>query len=167
MTTPFPLNASTQIAEKSILDAFNKQIYLGNGFIKSLAISLGDTNEDVQLSIANPSISSKALFVITRQISASALVTARFYINPTGLSAGSATTPVNLRPAYSATSVATCKTTPTVSGNGTLISSIASNGPMNTSNILVILDPGKTLLMTAQAATGTPTCIIETVWYEI
>lgn len=165
MVTPFPLNKSTQVAEKSILDLFGKQTYLGNTFSLTSALSLADTVNNPQALITNPSTSGKAMFVFSRSIFSSADITVRYYIAPTVTAASVVVTPVNLRPAYLTASVTTINTTLTIGANGTLISQLDSRS--SPSDILFVIDPGYRLLINAQAATGGVVGSIETVWYEI
>jgi hypothetical protein len=172
MTTPFPLNHSTQIAEKSIEDAFNRQTYLGNAFILGTgAISLADANEHTELLISNSSLSGKALFVIGRALSASALTFAKLYLNPTISANGTPVTPLNLRPAYSTVSVANCYSAPTFTTNTNLVSTIGTNTGFSFNSLLFIIDPGNNIalnLIAPTASGGSPTtAYFELQWYEL
>ena len=151
MTTPFPLNHSTQIPDNALLDISGKQTYLGNSFILGTGtISLSDTNEHLELALVNTSTSGKALFINGRRLSSSAGVYMKMYIGPTGVS-GTPAIPLNLRPAYSTSSVVTAYSSPSASANGTLVSTILSVGAVAESNLLYVLDPGETALFTVTA----------------
>jgi len=171
MTTPFPSHFNNQVAEKSILDAFNKQVYLGNTFSLITSLSLGDTSEHLEFLLTNPATSQKALFLLRRKISSSAGVYVKMYLNPTISGNGTPVTPINLRPAYTATSAASCYIAPSASANGTLIT---ADGTLNFTQVidnLIVIDPGSSVLISAQSLTGsggTPTtAIIENIWYEL
>ncbi len=171
MTTPFPTHFNNQIAEKSILDAFNKQVILGNQFDLNLALSLADTSEHPELLIVNPSTSQKSLFMIRRRISGSAGIYVRTYLGPTISVNGTPVTPVNMRPAYATTTVASCYSAPTIGANGTLMTmDNCANFTVQLDNLIVI-DPGKTILITAQSLSGSggtaTTGLIEAIWYEL
>ncbi len=169
MTTPFPLNNSTQIAEKSILDLNGKQTYLGNSFSIITSISLTDTVETPKVLIINPATSGKAMFIYRRSIFSASDLTVSYYVTPTVTSSSTVVTPVKLRPAYATTSVVTANSTLSIAANGTLTSLINSNNAP--SSVLLVIDPGLTLLVTVQAAVasgGSPaTGSVETCWYEV
>jgi hypothetical protein len=172
MTTPFPLNHSTQIAEKSFEDAFNRQTYLGNAFILGTgSLSLADANEHTELLIVNSSLSGKALFIIGRRLSASAVTFAKLYLNPTISANGTVASAANLRPAYSTVSVANCYTAPTFSANTNLISTIGTSAGFGQSSLLYVLDPGNSVavnLISPVGSGGSPTsCYFEMNWYEL
>lgn len=165
MTTPFPLNQAIQIAENAILDLNGKQAYLGNSFNLSFSASLSDTEEHAEILITNPSTSNKSLFIFESSINGTLGAFANFYIMPIIGANGNAITPVNLRPAYNTISIAKTYSSPTISSNGTLIINITT---AIASNILMVIDPGYSLLITAQAFAATAmTAIIQTSWYEI
>lgn len=171
MTTPSPLNFNTQIPEKSILDINGKQTYLGNSFTIISSLSLADFTEHPEVLIVNPSTSGKALFVFNKMISAVAQVYARYYVDPTITTNGTPVVPLNLRPAFSTITVSTPFTAPTISANGKLGTLITTaNGSIN-SGLLMVIDPGHSLLITAQSLTGTVgtpvATFIQTSWYEI
>ncbi len=82
---------------------------------------------------------------------------------------GTATTPNNLRPAMTNnSSIASCYSHPIASANGTLIGLQTTVASVESySRILLVLDPGQTLLITAKTAATGVTCYQETVWYEL
>jgi hypothetical protein len=164
-------NTQSQIPENSILDLNNKQAYLGNQFVSGPdTFSLADSSEHPILYISNPSTNSKALFIYNIDLNAigsTDIITFRLYSNPTGVSGGTAVTPRNCRPASANTSVATVKSGPTVSGNGTRLQTIALGfNAQSIVNPIIILDPGQSFLITGQATT-TATAICQSVHYEI
>lgn len=171
LPTPNPAT-NRQVPDAAIMDLFGKQAYLGNQFVVSGAIALGDTSEDNFLYISNAAANTKALFSPMRSFTVSdptIAVTFRIYANPTVVAAGSIVIPVNCRLANPLTSVSVCRTAPTASTKGTLISTlVVSGGALQAvSNLMLIVDPGKSLLVTAQAASGTPGIAGEAVWWEI
>lgn len=174
MSTP---NTPAQIPAESILDYYNKQCYLGNGWAFTIpGVSIPTTDETPVALISNPTLSGtafpqqKALFISLRRISSlSDSVQIKFYIASTITSAGTPATPVNLRPASSNTSVSVCTTSPTVTDNGTLIDTLESPVDYYISEDayrLIILDPGQSLLITCTAASAT-TININLGWYEL
>lgn len=173
MALPTPNPATNrQVPDHAIMDLFGKQAYLGNQFTVSATASLGDTNEDPFLYVVNDAANTKALFNSLRSFVATDAtidITFRVYFNPTGVTGGSAKTPANCRPANPLVSVATCKSAPTISTKGVLVSTIVVSGGILQSNsdLLLIIDPGQSMLVTAQAASGTPAIAGELVWYEI
>jgi len=171
MSTPFPKNNSVQIAENSILDFYNKQLYLGNCFVlNSGVLSLADTNEHPEILIKNASTNQKGFFFFFRNCGSSDQFYARFYLNPTISGNGTPATPLNLRPAYSTVSTSSSFTAPSVSGNGTLITVMPCVNSLQ-SSLMFILDPGSNILVTAQSVNGSggsPTsAFIEAAWYEL
>ena len=145
--TRFP--TPNQNPEKSILDYFDKQFYLGNGFSVPFLNTNSSTSQPLVM-IQNPATNTKtSIFLKTLQIYTDNAVTASFYLNPTITSNGTLVTPVNLRPANANLSNALCYASPSVSSNGTLVSILPS--PDNYGGIifprLLILDPGQTLMI--------------------
>lgn len=171
---PSNLNFPTksQVPEHSILDYYNKQCYSGNSFIVPIAAkSLADTSETVVLLIKNPATSAKSIFYYLRRVSAGAnYCLFKYYLNPTISAVGSGiATPVNLRTACSTVSVSLCYTAPTISANGTLLSALGAPAGLATvadSSVLIILDPGQNLLVTATAA-GAAVINSDNSFYEI
>lgn len=152
---------SNQIPDHSIMDYFNKQNYLGQAFTWSTdAVSITGTSEVNFLYLSNPVGSGKGLFVDTRRLACNDPTYAtdivfRFYITNTAVSAGTAETPINLRPAYPTVSLATVILKPTAT-KGTLVGTFVVNtqSPQETEQLL-ILDPGQNLLLTAQPSAST------------
>jgi glutamine cyclotransferase len=162
-----------QIADASILDLNNKQIYLGNGFqITTGSVALTGTSEVALLSIACPSTTTKSIFVSAKNLnlidaSATTGITYRFYKNPTGVTGGSSITPVNLKFNSVNTSVAILQKSPTVSANGTVfLSQTVYQQSQGVNTSLIIIDPGSTLLITAQPSAST-TALMSFGWYEL
>ena len=169
-----------QVPDKSILDSYGRQTYLGQEFSGSTpVVGLANTNETPLLYLLNPltpgssvaGAGQKALFCWIRKYNnadAANLVTFKLYSNPTGVSGGTTVTPFNLRPASTTTSIATCKYSPTTATNGTYItaSTIYYAYFQIESTILLILDPGQSTLVTATANAGTPNVIVQFVWTE-
>lgn len=160
----------TQLPNDSILDLFNKQTYLGNTFtLPAAGTSLTDTTETVIAVISNASTNTKSLFLFSRMImSNNNPVLARFYKSPTLNVAGSATVPLNVRLGSTATTVSTCYLSATLTSNGTLLETIPATTYGVKSNVMIIIDPGTKIAVTAQqAAAGTSLVIPELAWYEI
>jgi hypothetical protein len=173
MSTPFTGN---QTPEKSILDVFNRQAYLGNQFTIVLDSEAVTNTETPIFYKLNPAAltntfpnASKAMFHCSRRTSStSGNVILRYYFNPTVVSNGTPITPINIRPSSANVSIAHCFTGTTVSSKGTLISSIQSTTSEYLDNNLVyIIDPGQATLITAQTVTGTSVSFFEMVWYEL
>lgn len=173
MTTPTPNPATNrQVPDAAIMDINGKQAYLGNQFVASATAALADTNEAPFLYIANAAANSKALFHYLRSFvstDATIDITFRVYQNPTTVTSGSAVTPINCRPANPLASIAICKKSVSVATKGTLVTTLVVSGGIlqSSSNLILIVDPGQSLLVTAQAASGTPSIAGEAVWYEI
>lgn len=170
--TRFP--TANQNPENSILDQFNKQTYLGNSFIlAAVDISLSTTNEILIALIQNVAPNTKSLFMNLRRYTSSAeQVLMKAYLNPTISTVGAATVPNNLRPANTNASVSTCYVNGnfTVSANGTLYSALGCPADYYVTldnNILIILDPGQSLLITATALTEDTVLNSEISWYEL
>jgi hypothetical protein len=168
-----------QTAEKSILDVFYRQTYLGNSYIVPIAsLALGSTSETPLLLIQNPAVSTassaqKAIFVSLRRFASDdQQVLIKTYVNPTITGTSTATTPVNLRPASANTSLSKCYGNGqfTSSANGTLISSIgcaADDYVVMDNKLLVILDPGQSMLLTATALVESTNVNADISWYEL
>lgn len=159
-----------QIPDSSILDYFNKQVYLGNQFIYTATGSVGASETNFLL-LSNPVKSGIGIFQNFSKLlttTASQNVTLRFYLNPTVTGPGSAVTPINLRPANTNTPIATLATAPTTSANGKLIAISYSSGALaDVSKILSILDGNNSMLITAQASAASTGFISELSWYEL
>lgn len=169
-----------QVPDKSILDRFDRQTYLGNAFIVPVEVDLSDTSEVPCLMITNPVVTSvaaptaqKAIFLNLRRVSSSAQqAVIKTYVNPTVTSTGTTSTPTNLRPASSNVSIAKFYAAGefAVSANGTLVSAlgIATDSISVTDNtLLIILDPGQTVMVTATALDDGTTIDLDFSWYEL
>lgn len=177
MPTQPNLLTSKQIPDHSILDIFNKQIYLGNNYTVVVPFTAGVAELPVLLlannSTANPTAVSgiaTALFQHTIKVidlSPGGSVILRVYLNPTVTAVGTPVTPINTRTAYPNNSIATVTSGPTVSSFGTLedaVSALAQQ--VGESDLLKILDPGQSILITALASAAV---LIDAKinWYEI
>lgn len=77
-------------------------------------------------------------------------------------------TPVNLRSGSATTSISTCYLNPVPSANGTFISTIVSVVSIETvSDVIFIIDPGTSLLVTAQGPMSGSLVFQENIWYEL
>lgn len=167
MSNPNPV---TMVSEKSILDYFNKQCYLGNQYIlPNPGASLSDTDEHPIGIITNPAGSGRALYLTLNTISSSDVAFFRIYNDPTITSLGSLATPLNLRTGSTNESVAVCALTPTIAANGTLVTTAGSEVLISVlSNLLIILDPGHSQLITAQTSADGPVDVFfASSWYEL
>lgn len=173
ITGSFNFPTSKQVPSEAIMDIFGKQAYLGNQFIVSTgAVAIAATGEAPILSISNDATNKLSLFSIARRMiggDATNFITYRLYKSPTTLAAGSAKTPINCRILSSTTSVATCKASPTAVSNGTLMATfiVGPNNYQDVDNLMIIVDPGTSLLLTAQASGQPTTAVAEAMWYEI
>lgn len=168
-----------QVPDNSILDAFNKQTYLGNQFLYSIpATSTASSSESPILLISNPIVASsgfpsgyQSLFLNFRKVTCitnTQSVLFRFYFNPTVTSVGTPVTPVNLRPANAPASIAAVSTGASVSANGTFLATLPSlTFVPSVSTVLSILDPGQSMLITAQASAASTAIAVEIGWYEL
>lgn len=167
-----------QVPEHSIMDHFDKQNYLGNTFAVPLSLSLSNTSETPLLLIQNPAVVGsgfpsgyKGLFIKNKQVTCAGQVTLRCYLNPTVSSTGTASSIFNLRSASPNASIALpfANGQFSVSANGSLVdvrSAVA--GAQALSDLLLILDPGKSLLITIQTVTsGTNAVVGSMSWDEI
>jgi hypothetical protein len=178
MANPYQPGTNKQVPEHSILDYFNKQTYLGNTFIYSIgSLELMSTAETPLMLITNPVVSSqafpnnKSIFQGLKKLTcltAANSVAFRIYANPTVTNVGTPQTPLNLRPASPNTSIAALSTSPTVTSNGTLVAILGSaNVAPDVSDVLTILDPGQSILVTVQASASSTYVACEMSWYEI
>ena len=167
-----------QVPEHAILDTFNKQVYLGNAFLAGTdVVTLSNTSETPLLYISNPALSGtapqngQALFNGVRSLNCpdpAGTVIFRVYKNPTVVSGGTAVTPQNCRLASATTSIAAALKSPTVSTNGTRqITLVVGFSAQSIDSQLLIVDPGQTLLITAQAVGAGTTAIAECQWFEL
>lgn len=82
-------------------------------------------------------------------------------------SSGTVATPVNFRPASPNVSQMFLGTSPSASANGTLMAHLMSaNQSSNVSQVLVILDPGQSMLMTVTASNASDVVAYEFGWFE-
>jgi hypothetical protein len=164
-----------QIPDQAILDAFNKQAYLGNQFAFALNQEVLTTSETPLVLLNNSNVSpfpsSQTIFwnfskLVCLTASQNAVI--RMYLNPTVTSAGTANTPVNVRPASATTSISTLTTAPTIASNGTLIGVLSSlPGAPDISQLMTILDPSQSALLTVQTSSATTYIAAAMSWYEL
>jgi hypothetical protein len=168
-----------QVPEHSIVDHFNKQAYLGNQYIANTnVVTVTGTTEVPVLYIANPALVQTAPsngIALFNEIQTLACIDPsgltgivyRIYSNPTVVAGGSAIVPRNCRLASSNTSIATCLKSPTVTTMGTLLASL-NVGSQNThmGNLMFIVDPNKSILITAQPS-ATTSALVVCSWYEL
>lgn len=160
----------TQIPNHSILDINGRQTYLGNSFVlPNAGTSLTDTNPHPLVVIKNPAGSGKSIFLFNRKLSTDLnVVLIKFYANPTTNVLGSATAAVNLRSGATTTSIAQCYLGATITSNGTLLTVVPASTYGFSSDLLYVIDPGNSILITGtQETAGTTTAISENAWYEI
>lgn len=160
----------------SILDVNGRQSYLGNQFLYASNVSVSGSETPILL-LSNPVVTTsafpasyKSLFVNLRKVVCSvtgASSVLKYYFNPTVTGAGTPVTIINARPANPNTAVGVLTSGPSASGNGSLVDSLASAAfSTDVSDFLLILDPGKNLLITAQASAGSTTTLIKLGWME-
>jgi len=162
-----------QIPDNSILDLNNKQTYLGNTFVASVptTLTVGTTETPVML-LSNPATNLVSMFNFIRKMScltASQSIVFKVYANPTVTTAGTVITPVNLRiNSASPASQMSVSYSPTISANGTVMTALPSLAfAANVSNVLLMVDPGNSLLVTATASAAATALEIEQIWYEL
>ena len=160
----------TQLPMEAILDIFGKQNYLGNSFIlPNPGTSLGDTSETPMALIKNPSGSGKSLFIFNKKVTTdNNNVLVKFYFNPTPNVLGATTTPINVRTGATSVSISRCYLASTITSNGTYVATIPALALLVNSDLLYIIDPGASFLITGtQVSMGTTTIFAEIAWYEI
>jgi len=166
--TNFP--TAKQVPEHSILDYYNKQTYLGNQYVASVnSTVITGTTEQALMTLSNPNGNKISVFLGLRKLTSLSAAGAEFrvYSNPTISSAGTVITPVNLRTASGSVSVASVHSLPTASANGTYLNMLVStNYNSDISNSMLILDPGQSILITAQMSATGAVCA-ELSWYEL
>jgi hypothetical protein len=161
-----------QVPDHAILDHFNKQIYLGNSFAYSASqTSAGTSETNIYLLKNTNGVQGPALMVDLRRaacLTASHNAILRAYLNPTASAAGTPVTPINRRPGNSNAATGILGTVPTTSANGTLIEAIVV-GPLtsNQSDLLWVLDPGQSLMITIQTDATSVSTVTQIGWYEI
>jgi len=174
------LNPGTnrQSPDHSIMDQYNKQTYLGNSYGTTTGlVSLSGTSEVAFLYIANSVVPGPAglgvsIFQNLRKLLVNDVTGAtgavfRIYTNVTSVSGGTTVTPGNLRTASPNVSISTIKLSPTWSVTGTAIATFSVGWEnQNESSSMLIIDPGKNMMITAQPTASTQCCANIT-WYEI
>lgn len=170
-----------QTAENAILDINGKQTYLGNSYLAStnlIAIATANTETPLML-LRNPAANqtgarSIGCFQNVRKGVVDAATggnlsfcTFKFYTQPTITSSGTALTANPLRPAKGFSSAMTAFKSPTISSNGTFISLLASSLTAVDSAILLILDAGYDLLITATVSDNGTLVAMDLGWFEI
>lgn len=174
------LNPSTnkQVPEHAIMDIFGKQSYLANQYAYAVDSEPGTTSEYPLILLSNPAVSASSfpsgyvsLFCQKIRLScltASQTAVVRLYLNPTVGSAGTSETPIQLRAASSNVSIAALSISPTISSNGKLIDiSSASLGLSTTLDVMSVIDPGQSLLVTVQTSSTTTYVGVTLPWWEI
>lgn len=169
---------SVQVPDHAILDTFNKQTYLGKSFLASTGpVTVSSANTETPLmTISNPAANALpqnlSLFQAVRKLSQSNNVSTattifRFYLAPTITMAGTVLATPNLRTGSANTSKMSAHVSPTTSANGTLLATFAINYQQIDSSVLFILDPGATMLVTAETDTMNTGVICELTWWEL
>lgn len=162
---------SKQVPDHAILDQYNKQTYLGNSFVYTTSQTIAGTSETPIILLTNPASNTKSLFFNLRKLTcttASHSAIFNFYSAPTISANGTAQTPINFRPASATTSSMNIYLSPTISSNGSLMSAlISANQTPDVSSVLVVLDPGQSLLTTVTVSNANDKVISEFGWYEI
>lgn len=164
-----------QIPNEAILDAFNKQTYLGNSFISSTnSVTLTNASTEYPLFLLTNPVSNSNIgaFLNIRKLSqltnvSTATTIFNLYLSAVVTNAGSAMTPVNLRPWSGKSSIMTVGKSPTVSGNGTYCGTIAVNYQQIDSDVLFIIDPGYNFFITANTDIAGTKVNAEVIWNEI
>lgn len=165
-----------QLPSEAILDFYNKA-YLGQYFKTVITSTIAATTETPVLTIACPAQTAPAvgvpqsLFIDLLSLgvlTAASGCTLKAYLNPTITAAGSVVTSANVRPASATTALAVVHSGPTVSADGVLIESlVAGSQVQSTSQGLIILDPGQSLLITLQMVANPTTAILSVGHYEL
>jgi hypothetical protein len=166
-----------QVPDHSIMDYYNKQTYLGNQYVVSTGLVTGEMSETPLLYLSNPATNynqnaqsgNLGLFQVLRKLQCDTLeagVIIRLYINPTAVTGGTNITPVNLRPSYGNNSKMIALKSPTTSSFGTFVALYTPNTAEVDSNILIVLDPGDSILITQEVGSASNVAA-ELVWYEL
>lgn len=158
-----------QIPDQSIMDKFNRQIYLGNNYSVTRGFTVGTS--ETPLILLNNTNTTLALFQNLAMVSATTAsnsVQVNVYLNPTVTVAGTALTPQNLRGSYGNNSLATVTYSPTISVNGVLVDVLSAAALSNgMSNLLKILDNGQKLLLTSVASSASTNVTAILQWFEL
>jgi hypothetical protein len=166
-----------QVPEHSIMDYYNKQVYLGNGYSVPVSVTLSDNSETAGLLIVNPLVATAAFpsgyfsqFMEGSHFTCTGNMIVRYYLNPTIATKGTASDVIQRRPASTNASVAQVYADDqfSVSSNGTLVDLRAALAEAQTiDNIMIILDPGQSMLITFQTtASSTNTVLGAIPWSE-
>lgn len=171
---------SNQTPDNSILDANNKQAYLGNQFVYSLNTTVATGSSETPIFLMQGLGTGKntykqgvptGIFIAYKKaicITASQTALFNFYLNPAFSDTGAIVTPVNARVSSTTTSVATISKLPTVVTNGTLLELLsASPGNGDESKLMFILDEGQSLLVTATVSANSTNIGFTISWYEL
>lgn len=164
-----------QVPEHSILDHFNKQVYLGNQYSVNKSFTIGAS--EISLLYLNNSqtgspTNQKALFQNILKMafeSASGNLTINAYLDAS-VTGGTTVTPINMRPAYGISNiVGTVVSSPTIVSIGTLVDTISGSSaqPVSSSELLKILDNTQNMLITGIASGAGILCNVILQWYEI
>lgn len=168
--------SSRQLPDHAILDRFEKQTYLGNGYVVStnlLSLATAGVETNI-LVLSNPSANfavqaSLGLFNNVRRGSCLSLsngVIFRFYSNPVVSAPGTAIVPLNMRSKSNFVSVMTAGLSPTTSSRGAYFAMLATPNSV-TDNSCWILDPGTSVLVTATSLANTCNLSFDAQWYEL
>lgn len=165
---------SKQVPEHSILDHFNKQVYLGNQFSAVAGVATSGTAEAGAILLTCPvgGLNQKSLFVDLRRaasVTSANSVIVKAYVSPSAAAGATPLVPVQMRPANTVTtSIASASTAPTVTSNGSLVDVLAGAAFTTLqSDRLIILDPGQSLLITVQTSASATTVELQLSWYEL
>lgn len=166
---------NNQIPNNSILDHFNKQVYLGNQYSVNKSFTIG-ASEIPLLYLNNSQTGSppnlKALFQNIFKMafeSASGSLTLNAYLDAV-VTGGTPVTPINMRPSYGITNiVGTVVSSPTIVSIGTLVDTISGSNaqPVSSSELLKILDNTQNMLITGIGSGAGLLCNIILQWYEL
>jgi hypothetical protein len=164
-----------QVPEHSILDHFNKQVYLGNQYSVNKSFTIG-SSEIALLYLNNSQTGNqqnlKALFQNLFKMafeSASGSLTLNAYLDAV-VTGGSPVTPINMRPAYGISNiVGTVVSSPTIGTIGTLVDTISGSAsqPVTSSEMLKILDNTQNILITGIGSGAGLLCNVILKWFEI
>lgn len=164
-----------QVPEHSIMDHFNKQVYLGNQYSVNKSFTIG-ASEIPLLYLSNIQTGNiqilKGLFQNIFKMafeSTSGELTLNAYLNAT-VTGGTPITPINMRPSYGISNiVGTVVSSPTISNIGVLVDTISgtSSNPVSSSEMLKILDNNQNMLITGIASGAGILGNVILQWYEI
>lgn len=168
------ISIQSHTPEKSILDLNGRQIYLGNAFVSGFeAQPIGTTDETPVFLVVNPSDSKKSAFSFFRRfeilVTSNQFCTFSVYGNPLVINPGTPVTPGNLR--FGLTPSVSAILTyflPIASpfGAPSLRRSIATGSASIEDDVLCILDPGSSMLLTAKPSNTAAPIAFQLGWYE-